>query len=97
MTNASKGAFSSLADFSTQFNADAATYVAGLDLTNADTGAIGGFDADGGNVLTAENVLLNQGTGFPGSQGFKLVEPELFNATGVGGNTITQFQVGAEA
>ena len=97
LTNASKGAFSSLADFSTQFNADAATYVAGLNLTNADTGAIGGFDADGGNVLTAENVLLNQGTGFPGSQGFKLVEPELFNATGVGGNTITQFQVGAEA
>lgn len=97
LTNASKGAFSSLADFSAQFNADAATYVAGLDLTNADTGAIGGFDADGGSVLTAENVLPNQGTGLPGSQGFKLVEPELFNVNGVGGNTITQFQIGAEA
>ncbi|PKM23960.1 MAG: hypothetical protein CVV09_19000 [Gammaproteobacteria bacterium HGW-Gammaproteobacteria-13] len=97
LTNASKGAFSSLADFNTQFNADAATYVAGLDLSNADTGAIGGFDADGGNVLTAENVLPNQGTGLPGSKGFKLVEPELFNANGVGGNTITQFQVGAQA
>jgi flagellin len=97
LTNASKGAFSSLADFSTQFNADAAAYVAGLDLSNADTGAIGGFDADGGNVLSAENVLPNQGTGFPGSKGFKLVEPELFNANGVGGNTITQFQVGAQA
>ena len=97
LTNASKGAFNSLADFSAQFNADAATYVAGLDLTNADTGAIGGFDADGGSVLTAENVLPNQGTGLPGSQGFKLVEPELFNVNGVGGNTITQFQIGAEA
>ena len=53
LTNASKSAFSSLADFNTQFNADAAAYVAGLDLSNADTGAIGGFDADGGNVLTA--------------------------------------------
>lgn len=97
LTNASKGAFSSLADFSTQFNADAAAYVAGLDLSNADTGAIGGFDADGGNVLTAENVLPNQGTGFPGSKGFTLVEPELFNTNGVGGNTLTQLQVGAQA
>jgi len=97
LTNASKGAFTSLADFETKFAADIATYVASLDLTNADTGAIGGFDADGGNVLTAENVLLNQGTGLPGSKGFKLVEPELFNVNGVGGNAITQFQVGAEA
>lgn len=97
LTNASKGAFSSLADFSTQFNADAAAYVAGLDLSNADTGAIGGFDADGGNVLTAENVLPNQGTGLPGSKGFTLVEPELFNTNGVGGNTLTQLQVGAQA
>lgn len=97
LTNASKGAFTSLADFETKFGADIATYVASLDLTNADTGAIGGFDADGGNVLTAENVLLNQGTGLPGSKGFKLVEPELFNVNGVGGNAITQFQVGAEA
>ncbi|WNF45769.1 flagellinolysin [Pseudomonas sp. SG20056] len=97
LTNASKGAFTNLADFETKFGADIATYVASLDLTNADTGAIGGFDADGGNVLTAENVLLNQGTGLPGSQGFKLVEPELFNVNGVGGNAITQFQIGAEA
>ncbi|MCR4508978.1 flagellinolysin [Pseudomonas sp. 32.2.56] len=97
LTNASKGAFTSLADFETKFGADIATYVASLDLTNADTGAIGGFDADGGDVLTAENVLLNQGTGLPGSKGFKLVEPELFNVNGVGGNAITQFQVGAEA
>lgn len=97
LTNASKGAFSSQADFNTQFNADAAAYVAGLDLSNADTGAIGGFDADGGNVLTAENVLPNQGTGLPGSKGFTLVEPELFNANGVGGNTLTQLQVGAQA
>jgi flagellin len=97
LTNASKGAFTNLTDFETKFAADIATYVASLDLTNADTGAIGGFDADGGNVLTAENVLPNQGTGFPGSKGFKLVEPELFNANGVGGNTLTQFQVGAQA
>ena len=97
LTNASDGAFASLADFNTQFNNDAATYVAGLDLTNTDTGAIGGFDADGGTVFSAESVLSNQGTGLPGSQGFTLVEPELFNENGVGGNTLTQFQIGAEA
>ena len=97
LTNASDGAFASLADFNTQFNNDAATYVASLDLTNTDTGAIGGFDADGGSVFSAESVLSNQGTGLPGSQGFTLVEPELFNENGVGGNTLTQFQIGAEA
>ncbi len=97
LTNASDGAFASLADFNTQFNNDAAAYVARLDLTNTDTGAIGGFDADGGTVFSAESVLSNQGTGLPGSQGFTLVEPELFNENGVGGNTLTQFQIGAEA
>ena len=34
----------------------------GLDLTNDDIGAIGGFDADGGEVLTAENVYANRST-----------------------------------
>lgn len=97
LTNASKGAFASEADFDTKFNTDIAAYVAGFNLNNADTGAIGGLDADAGPELTAKNVLRNQGTGLPGSQGFKLVEPELFNENGVGGNTLTQFQVGAEA
>jgi flagellin len=97
LTNASHGAFASLADFDTQFNADAATFVAAMDLTNADTGAIGGLDADSGTELTAESVLPNQGTGTPGSQGFRLEEPELFSANGVGGNALTQFQVGAQA
>lgn len=97
LTNASKGAFASLADFNTQFNADAASYVAGMNLSNADTGAIGGLDADNSRELTAESVLPNQGTGVPGAQGFSLDEPELFSISGVGGNALTQFQVGAEA
>lgn len=97
LTNASNAAFSSLADFDTQFNADAATFVAAMNLSNADTGAIGGLDADGGAELTAESILPNQGTGLPGSQGFRLDEPELFNPNGVGGNALTHFQVGAEA
>lgn len=97
LTNGSKGAFTGLADFQTRFAADAANYVTGLDLSNDDTGALGGLDADGGPVMTARNVLLDQGTGSPGSQGFRLTEPTLFDDTAVGGNTLTQFQVGSEA
>ncbi|MEO9332886.1 flagellinolysin [Ectopseudomonas guguanensis] len=97
LANGSRGAFSGLADFQTQFSSDAASYVASLDLTNEDTGALGGLDADGGPVLTAKSVLLNQGTGTPGSQGFRLVEPTLFDDTAVGGSALTQFQIGAQA
>lgn len=97
LANGSRGAFTGLADFQTQFANDAASYVAGLDLTNDDTGALGGLDADGGPIMTAKNVLLNQGTGLPGSQGFRLTEPTLFDDTAVGGNALTQFQVGSEA
>nr|WP_159971089.1 flagellinolysin [Pseudomonas sp. 8Z] len=97
LSNASNGAFTGLADFQSKFNADAASFVAGLDLSNDDTGAIGGLDADGGPTLSAENVLPNQGTGLPGSQGFRLVEPELFDNTAVGGSTLTQLQIGSEA
>lgn len=97
LANGSRGAFSGLADFQTQFSSDAASYVASLDLTNEDTGALGGLDADGGPVLTAKSVLLNQGTGIPGSQGFRLVEPTLFDDTAVGGSALTQFQIGAQA
>lgn len=97
LTNASHGAFTSLANFDTQFNADAASYVASMNLINADTGAIGGQDADGKAELTAESILPNQGTGLPGSQGFTLTEPELFNVNGVGGNSLTSFQIGSEA
>ncbi|PTU75891.1 flagellinolysin [Pseudomonas mangrovi] len=97
LANASKGAFSGLGDFSTQFNADAAGYVAAMNLGNADTGAIGGLDADGGPVLDARSVLANQGTGLPGSRGFALEMPELFKMGASSGNNLIQFQVGAQA
>ena len=97
LANASHGAFSSVADFSTQFSADGAAFITGMNLGNADTGAIGGFDADGGEVYDAEDVLPNRGTGVPGSQGFTLVEPELFDDTATGGTTQVSLQVGANA
>ncbi len=57
LTNASSGAFTSLADFTADFSANGAAFLAGLNLTNADTGAIGGLDADGGAALNAESVI----------------------------------------
>ncbi|QZX85991.1 MULTISPECIES: flagellinolysin [Pseudomonadaceae] len=97
LANASRGAFASTADFTTKFNTDGAAFIAAMNLTNADTGAIGGFDADGGDVLTAENVLPNRGVGVPGSIGFKLIPPKLFDPNATGGGTQVSLQVGAKA
>lgn len=35
-----------------------------MDLTNTDTGAISGADADGGPVITATDAVPNTGTGY---------------------------------
>lgn len=54
------GAAGALTAFETAFRGTAgAAFVQGMDLSNADVGAIGGFDADGGLILTADNVLPN--------------------------------------
>ncbi|MAR92450.1 MAG: flagellin [Pseudomonadales bacterium] len=58
--NASSGAFADLSSFESDFTGGAgATYINNMDLSNEDTGAIGGLDADGGPVYTAENILPN--------------------------------------
>ena len=66
VTNASSGAFADLNAFKTSFTSNAAgegdDFVNGLDLTNQDIGAIGGFDADGGEVLTEDTIYSNQST-----------------------------------
>lgn len=95
LANASGGAFAGLADFGTQFNAAAAGYIASLDLTNADTGAIGGLDADGGAVKSAISVLTDRGTQYSEQPltSFQLTWP-----SGITGGTGAQkmaFQVGA--
>lgn len=59
ITNASAGAFANLTDFNAQFTANGAAYMAAMNLTNADTGAIGGLDADGGAVLDAAAVITD--------------------------------------
>ncbi|MDQ1911301.1 flagellinolysin [Paenibacillus sp. GD4] len=43
-TNATSGAFLNTADFNTKWGADGETFIAGLNLADADTGSIGGGD-----------------------------------------------------
>ena len=96
LTNASHGAFANLAGFQTAVQTNGNAVVAAMNLTNADTGAIGGADTDGGTVLSATDVLLDRGqrAGSNVLDGFKLNFP-----TQGGGSTVKeyQFQVGANA
>ena len=96
LTNASHGAFANLAGFQTAFQTNGNAFVAAMNLTNADTGAIGGADTDGGTVLNATDIMLDRGqrAGSNVLDGFKLNFP-----TQGGGSTVKeyQFQVGANA
>lgn len=47
--------------FNADFVANGAAFIAGMNLTDADTGAAGGSNADGGPVKTAESVVSNSG------------------------------------
>jgi len=83
--------------FRTNFQTDAVSFInTQMNLTNTDTGAIGGLDADGGAVRTAENVLKNVGSKYGDDvlSGFT----ETFEKVGSGhsGQTQLAFHVGAE-
>lgn len=56
-----------------------------VNLTNADTGAIGGLDADGGRSLDARAVVADAGdnNAKDGLAGFDVVYPELGGGTGI--------------
>ncbi len=98
LTNASSGAFTDLTDFENDFNADAATFIAAFNFANTDTGAVGGFDVDGGEVYTAKSVMPNAGTRGARDnplRNFNVVFPDIPSA-GAGGQ-VAQFQVGAQA
>ncbi|MBW8191721.1 flagellinolysin [Neiella marina] len=94
ISNVASSPWANQAAFIADFDTNDVTYVSSMDLTNADTGAVGGFDADGGTVLTAESVL-------PNTRGSS--NPTVFNEvgldidTGAGGGQIVSFQVGANA
>jgi len=66
LANATHGRFAGFADFKTAFQADGAAFIGNMlssgQLTDADTGAIGGANASGGPVRNAENVVPNGAT-----------------------------------
>jgi flagellin len=72
-----------------------ATFLSGLDLGNSDTGAIGGYDTDGGAVLTAETVISGAGSrsGDDVLSGFDETFQTITTASNYG--TISKLQIGA--
>lgn len=89
------GTYATAADFLTDFDTNGAAFITNvMNLTNADTGAIGGLDADGGSARTATSVLTDVGSTYGDDvlSGFA----ELFPT--IGGYTEKKeykFQVGA--
>lgn len=95
--NASSGVYANQAAFVADFNANKATFYATLDLNNTDTGAIGGYDVDGGTIKTATDVVSDFGmvSGQNVLAGFNETWEQLGGAGGTG--NILSFQVGANA
>ncbi|RZA34982.1 MAG: flagellin [Lysobacteraceae bacterium] len=81
-----EGRIASTAAFLSDFGANGAAFVSTkMNLTNADTGAIGGLDADGKASLNARAVVADAGdnNASDGLSGFQVVYPELGGHTGV--------------
>lgn len=83
-------------DFLTDFNSNIATYYASLNLANSDTGAIGGLDADGGTIKTAESVNSDLGAMSDNPlDGFNEIWEQI--ATGVSSQNTKALQIGANS
>jgi flagellin len=86
------------ASFISEFNAAAVNYVnTRMNLTNADTGAVGGLDADSGDVRTAKGVLTNKGTPYGDNPLRGFTETFEKVATGATDERGLNFQIGANA
>lgn len=93
--NAATGGLYANADaFNADFVAHGAAFIAGMNLTDTDTGAIGGADADGGPIQTATSVISDSGSrnGTNPLNGFNEIWENISTAA-VGNDK--QFQVGA--
>ncbi|OPZ94446.1 MAG: Flagellin [Firmicutes bacterium ADurb.Bin419] len=94
LANASSGAFSGLADFTAAYTTNGVAFLSSLSLTNADTGAIGGADADGGAPLNAQNVIPDaESLSDNPLSGFNVVWPDLTDS----GLSSLNIQLGANA
>ncbi|MFL6633028.1 MAG: flagellin, partial [Massilia sp.] len=91
------GQYQGTGDFMTDFAANGASFIGGMDLANADTGAIGGLDADGGPTRDARGVVPESGFGTAAKplRNFKVEYPDI-GGVGVGRHRM-QIQVGASA
>ena len=92
---ADEGTWANTAAFVADFNANKSTfYDTDINLTNTDTGAIGGADVDGGAILSAEEVLPN--SIFEDDYSTFIEDlPELSDVQGMGNEEFV-FQVGAD-
>lgn len=82
----SNGVYASNAVFLADFGANGEQFInTKMNLTNADTGAIGGLDADGGPARDARAVVPASGTSnaADGLAGFNVVYPDEGGASGV--------------
>lgn len=97
LANASRGQFSSVADFKTQYAGAGAAFIGTFDFTNADTGAIGGLDVDGGPARDAVAAVPNSGSrsGKDVLDGFSETFETIASSSGFVGTRV--FQVGANA
>jgi len=87
------GQYQGIGDFMTDFAANGAGFIASMDLTNADTGAIGGLDADAGPSRDAQGVVPPSGLGTPDRplRNFKVEYPD------IGGGGVTRHRVQIQA
>jgi len=86
--------FATIADFQTAFRANIGSVVSDADLLNADTGAVGGLDADAGSSLNASAVIDNTEVTQSNPTNFNVLFPLAFyNNTGP--TEYLDFQIGA--
>ncbi|MBX3617375.1 flagellinolysin [Nitrosomonas sp.] len=91
---ATGGLYANADAFNADFVANGAAYIASMNLTDSDTGAIGGLNADGGPARTAESVISDTGSrgGTNPTSGFNEIWEDIGTAA-VGNNK--RLQVGA--
>lgn len=91
---ATGGLYANADAFNADFVANGAAYIASMNLTDSDTGAIGGSNADGGAGKTAESVVADTGSrgGTNPTSGFNEIWEDI--ETAAAGNN-KRLQVGA--
>jgi flagellin len=92
------GQYQDTSDFMADFAAHGADFITNtMNLKNADTGAIGGLDADGGPARDAQGVVADAGfgTGDRPLRNFKVEYPDI--GSGTPSTRRVQIQAGADA